>query len=68
MVVRHPLERLLSCYRDKFEKANKDYYYTRYGEKMVKSFRDVPKGISREEVSIIENSFILAVGIFLLLL
>ena len=50
MVVRNPLERLLSCYRDKFENANKDYYYIRYGERMVRTFREKPREMSKEEV------------------
>ncbi|CAL4068496.1 unnamed protein product, partial [Meganyctiphanes norvegica] len=47
MIVRHPFERLLSCYRDKFEGAKKDYYYVKYGQKMVRMYRNVY--VTREE-------------------
>ncbi|CAL4185825.1 unnamed protein product, partial [Meganyctiphanes norvegica] len=43
IVVRHPFERLVSCYRDKFEFAKKGYYYRKYGENMVKSYRVISK-------------------------
>ncbi|CAL4134755.1 unnamed protein product, partial [Meganyctiphanes norvegica] len=42
IIVRHPFERLVSCYRDKFEVAKKPYYYGRYGESMVRSYRVIP--------------------------
>ena len=51
LVVRHPFERLLSCYRDKFEKANKEYYYDTYGRKMIRMFRKRSQNISFQEVS-----------------
>ena len=38
IVVRHPFERLLSAYRDKLERSNV-YYYKKYGEKIVKTYR-----------------------------
>ena len=50
LVVRHPLERLLSCYRDKYEGAKKSYYYQLYGEKMVRMFRPKPEGFTSIEV------------------
>lgn len=49
MVVRHPFERLVSCYRDKFEDARKTYYYKQYGEKMVRMYRLKPEGFTPEE-------------------
>ncbi|CAL4122498.1 unnamed protein product, partial [Meganyctiphanes norvegica] len=52
LVVRHPFERLLSCYRDKFEGAKKDYYYLRYGEKMVKMFRK-SQGITHSQMELL---------------
>ncbi|XP_076029929.1 carbohydrate sulfotransferase 11-like isoform X2 [Oratosquilla oratoria] len=49
IVVRHPFERLVSCYRDKFEDAKKDFYYRRYGETMVRRFRTLPSSISTSQ-------------------
>ncbi|CAL4146656.1 unnamed protein product, partial [Meganyctiphanes norvegica] len=43
IIVRHPFERLVSCYRDKFEFAKIGYYYRKYGEKMVRSYRVISK-------------------------
>lgn len=51
MVVRHPLERLLSCYRDKYENARKAYYYRVYGKKMLQMFRERPPGLSSSEAN-----------------
>ncbi|KAK7078862.1 hypothetical protein SK128_007283 [Halocaridina rubra] len=55
MVVRHPFERLLSCYRDKFEDAKKTYYYTRYGEKMVRNYRRFPSYITPSQLSMLQE-------------
>ncbi|RXG53180.1 Carbohydrate sulfotransferase 11 [Armadillidium vulgare] len=43
MLVRHPFERLISAYRDKFENATQKYFYKLYGEKMIQKFRDIPQ-------------------------
>ncbi|KAA0188933.1 hypothetical protein HAZT_HAZT006999 [Hyalella azteca] len=51
MVVRHPFERLVSCYRDKFQDGLKDYYYEMYGEKMVHLYRPKPPGFSDDEIA-----------------
>ena len=44
IVVRHPFERLVSAYRDKLERSHadnyeKDFYYKKYGQKIVKKYR-----------------------------
>lgn len=40
LIVRHPLERLLSAYRDKLEhKQNREYYYKRFGRRIVLKYR-----------------------------
>ncbi|RXG51735.1 Carbohydrate sulfotransferase 11 [Armadillidium vulgare] len=39
MLVRHPFERLISAYRDKFENATQKYFYQLYGESMVKRLK-----------------------------
>ena len=44
IIVRHPYERLLSAYRDKFENKKK-YYYHNYGKLMIKQYRQ--RGIRR---------------------
>ena len=44
IIVRHPYERLLSAYRDKFENKKK-YYYHNYGKFMISQFRH--RGIRR---------------------
>ena len=38
IITRHPFERLVSAYRDKFERMNQ-YYHNLYGRDMVKMFR-----------------------------
>lgn len=40
--VRHPFERLLSAYRNKFENAYSDYFRERFGRKIVKFLRNNP--------------------------
>ena len=48
MVVRHPFERIVSAFRDKYEHSTKDwfkepkkdYFYKRHGWKMVEQFRN----------------------------
>ena len=64
LVTRHPFARLLSCYRDKFEEARKDYYYLRYGEKMIKKFRKLNQVQDPKKVSFIEMYNNNNVGIF----
>ena len=44
IIVRHPFERLVSAYRDKLERSKAvdykvDYFYKRYGGKIVKKYR-----------------------------
>ncbi|XP_024873918.1 carbohydrate sulfotransferase 11-like isoform X1 [Temnothorax curvispinosus] len=40
LIVRHPLERLLSAYRDKLEHMrNREYYYKRFGRRIVLKYR-----------------------------
>ncbi|KAK7065189.1 hypothetical protein SK128_002678 [Halocaridina rubra] len=51
VIVRHPLERFLSAYRDKFEGASKDYYYLRYGENMVRYYRNFPTNITTKQLA-----------------
>ncbi|XP_047470657.1 carbohydrate sulfotransferase 11-like isoform X2 [Penaeus chinensis] len=55
MIVRHPFERLLSCFRDKFEYGKKSYYYKRYGEKMVRRYRIFPKYISEGQLGLLQE-------------
>ncbi|KAF2351584.1 Sulfotransferase [Trinorchestia longiramus] len=51
LVVRHPFERLLSCYRDKYEEANKAYYFKNYGKKMMLLYREVDSSYSEKEIT-----------------
>ena len=44
IIVRNPFDRLLSAYRDKFERYNK-YYYNKYGKDIVNQYRQ--KGIKK---------------------
>lgn len=44
LIVRHPFDRILSAYRDKFERKN-SYFHKKYGEAIVNKFR--PSGIHR---------------------
>lgn len=50
MVVRHPLQRLLSCYLDKFQYAAKEYYYHQYGEKIIQRYRKSLFGLSPQKI------------------
>ncbi|XP_063597111.1 carbohydrate sulfotransferase 8-like isoform X4 [Penaeus indicus] len=50
VVVRHPLDRLASTYRDKYQNANKPWYYINYGQEMVRMFRAFPKQLTKAEV------------------
>lgn len=38
LIVRHPFDRLLSAYRDKFESRN-EYFHVNYGKQMVNKYR-----------------------------
>ena len=44
MIVRHPLERLLSAYRDKFTSVNEHnaHFHFKYGRKIIRKFRYRP--------------------------
>ena len=44
LIVRHPYDRLLSAYRDKFE-SKKKYYHIKYGRFMIQQYRQ--RGIRR---------------------
>nr|XP_045620422.1 uncharacterized protein LOC123771744 [Procambarus clarkii]XP_045620423.1 uncharacterized protein LOC123771744 [Procambarus clarkii] len=55
MVVRHPFERLLSCYRNKFQGASKSYYYLNYGEKMVRRYRKFPSHLSIKQIALLQE-------------
>ena len=44
LIVRHPYDRLLSAYRDKFENKKK-YYHVKYGRFMIQQYRQ--RGIRR---------------------
>ncbi|XP_042877396.1 carbohydrate sulfotransferase 9-like isoform X2 [Penaeus japonicus] len=48
--VRHPLDRLVSAYRDKYQNANKVWYYINFGQEMVRMFRTFPKHLTKAEV------------------
>ena len=39
LIVRHPFDRLLSAYRDKFEQRN-EYFHGNYGKMIVKKYRE----------------------------
>lgn len=43
---RHPFERLLSAYRDKFERPNRSYYYKKYGNHIISSYQNEQTGIN----------------------
>ena len=59
LIVRHPLERLISCFRDKFEGAIRPYYYVKFGEKMVSMYRPRPKELALDEVNLFIINMIL---------
>lgn len=46
--VRHPYERLLSAYRNKFQNAYGDYFRSRYGRKIIERYR---KNASKEALA-----------------
>ncbi|XP_064460772.1 carbohydrate sulfotransferase 11-like [Ornithodoros turicata] len=46
--IRHPYERLLSAYRNKFEHAWSDYFPKRFGRKIVRTYRSDPSAESLE--------------------
>ncbi|ROT71889.1 Carbohydrate sulfotransferase 11 [Penaeus vannamei] len=50
VVVRHPLDRLASTYRDKYQNASKPWYYINYGQEMVRMFRSFPERLTKAEV------------------
>ncbi|KAK3891716.1 hypothetical protein Pcinc_004404 [Petrolisthes cinctipes] len=55
MIVRHPFERLVSCYRDKFENARKAYYYQHYGEQMVSRYRHFPPHFPVKQLNLLKE-------------
>ncbi|KAF2362582.1 Sulfotransferase [Trinorchestia longiramus] len=62
LVVRHPFERLVSCYRDKFQDGTKDHYFFMWGEKMVKLYRPRPPGFTDEEIAAMQQQVHTAVA------
>ncbi|XP_011866721.1 PREDICTED: carbohydrate sulfotransferase 9-like isoform X2 [Vollenhovia emeryi] len=55
LIVRHPLERLLSAYRDKLEHMrNREYYYKRFGRRIVFKYRKSGNTTSRLEPTFAE--------------
>ncbi|CAL4063886.1 unnamed protein product [Meganyctiphanes norvegica] len=56
IIVRHPFERLLSCYRDKYEGAKNGYYYAKYGEKMVDLYRIIPEAQNNLKTTLIRTA------------
>lgn len=51
MFVRHPFERLLSAFRNKFEKPFSDYFLIRYGRNIIKRYRKNPPKASLQKGS-----------------
>lgn len=47
--VRHPYERLLSAYRNKFEKIYSTYFWNRFGRKIIKRYRQNPEKTSLDK-------------------
>lgn len=56
--VRHPLDRLVSAYRDKYQNANKVWYYINFGQEMVRMFRTFPKHLTKAEVRVRLNDIL----------
>ncbi|XP_011168991.2 carbohydrate sulfotransferase 11 [Solenopsis invicta] len=55
LIVRHPLERLLSAYRDKLEHMqNREYYYKRFGRRIVLKYRQTGNATTRLEPTFAE--------------
>lgn len=54
IVVRHPIERLISAYVDKFTLDNKfsDYFQHRYGRKIVRLYRNVSESRPRRNTNV----------------
>ncbi|KAK7016425.1 hypothetical protein SK128_026248 [Halocaridina rubra] len=49
-VVRHPLDRVLSTYRDKLELAKNPYFYTQYGQKIISNYRKLPPNMTQKQL------------------
>ena len=47
IVVRHPFERLLSAYRNKFEHKN-EYFQSRFGKRIIKVRVNVEKSLTKD--------------------
>ncbi|KAL0119826.1 hypothetical protein PUN28_007926 [Cardiocondyla obscurior] len=55
LIVRHPLERLLSAYRDKLEHMqNREYYYKRFGRRIVLKYRQPGNATTKLEPTFAE--------------
>lgn len=53
--MRHPLERLLSAYRDKLEHMqNREYYYKRFGRRIVLKYRQSDNATTKLEPTFAE--------------
>lgn len=60
--VRHPFHRLVSAFRDKLERLHNndlehDYFYTLYGHKIVRDYRDLAKARFGPDAFSRENNF-----------
>ena len=49
MIVRDPLERILSAYKNKFTLSYNTYFHTRYGRKIIRKYRKNPSAESLEK-------------------
>ncbi|XP_072763609.1 carbohydrate sulfotransferase 14 isoform X2 [Anoplolepis gracilipes] len=55
LIVRHPLERLLSAYRDKLEHIQgREYYYRRFGRRIALKYRQPGDNVTRLEPTFAE--------------